>query len=56
MTVPIQDITLRDYFAAQALQALISREKRLSANPMMYAGAAYDFADAMIEARKNDSA
>ena len=56
MTVPIQDINLRDYFAAQALQALISRETRLSQNPMLYTGAAYDFADAMIEARKNDSA
>ena len=48
----ISAITLRDYFAAQALQALISRETRLSPDPMIYTGAAYDFADAMLKARE----
>ena len=48
----ISAITLRDYFAAQAMQALISRETRLSPDPMIYAGAAYDFADAMLKARE----
>ena len=45
-------MTLRDYFAAKAMQALISRETKLSSNPMLYAGAAYDFADAMMKARE----
>jgi hypothetical protein len=48
----ISAITLRDYFAAQAMQALISRETRLSQDPMIYTGAAYDFADAMLKARE----
>ena len=44
-------MTLRDYFAAKAMQALIARETRLSQNPMLYTGASYDFADAMMKAR-----
>ena len=46
-----QGMTLRDYFAAKAMQALIARETRLNDNLMMYAGAAFDVADAMMEAR-----
>ena len=45
-------MTLRDYFAAQAMQALIARETTFSSNLMLYTGAAYDFADAMMEARE----
>lgn len=45
-------MSLRDYFAAKAMQALIARETRLSQNPMLYTGASYDFADAMIKARE----
>ncbi len=52
MTVPIQEITLRDYFAAQAMQALIDNDGLFSQIPTQ----AYAIADAMLEARKNDSA
>jgi hypothetical protein len=45
-------MSLRDYFAAQAMQALIARETTFSSNLMLYTGAAYDFADAMMEARE----
>ena len=45
-------MTLRDYFAAKAMQAFMTRETRFSENLMMYAGAAYDVADAMLEARE----
>ena len=44
-------MTLRDYFAAKAMQAFIARETKLNPNLMMYAGAAYDVADAMLKAR-----
>ena len=46
----ITGMTLRDYFAAKALQGLLSRypiDKR-----KLIADCAYDFADAMLEARK----
>ena len=45
-------MTLRDYFAAKAMQALIARETKLNPDLMMYAGAAYDVADAMLKARE----
>ena len=48
----LQGMTLRDYFAAKAMQALIARETRLNPDPMIYTGAAYDFADAMLKARE----
>ena len=54
MTVPIQDITLRDYFAAQAMQGMFS--EYFSSRKDEIAKAAYLMADAMIEARKNDPA
>ena len=41
-------MTLRDYFAAQAMQALIDNDGLSSEIPTQ----AYDIADAMIEARK----
>jgi threonine dehydratase len=43
-----EGMTLRDYFAAKAMQALLTRETRISEDAMLYAGAAYDVADAMI--------
>jgi hypothetical protein len=46
-----QGMTLRDYFAAKAMQALLS-EPKVTRDLMLYAGAAYDVADAMLEARK----
>ena len=50
--LPMSGMTLRDYFAAKAMQAFLTREEKLSENLMMYAGAAYDVADAMLEARE----
>lgn len=47
-------MTLRDYLAGQAMQALITRETKMIPDPSVYAGAAYDLADAMLEARKQD--
>jgi hypothetical protein len=52
LPIPIDSITLRDFFAASAMQGLIARETRLNPNLSMYAGAAYNISDAMIEARK----
>jgi hypothetical protein len=57
MTVPIQEITLRDYFAAKAMEVSIGDATR----PPAYTYAdkakyAYEMADAMLEARKNDPA
>ena len=48
----VEGMTLRDYFAAKTMQAFITRETRFSENLLMYAGAAYDVADAMLETRK----
>ena len=45
-------MTLRDYFAGKAMQAFLTRETRFSENLLMYAGAAYDVADAMLKARQ----
>jgi hypothetical protein len=45
-------MTLRDYFAAKAMQALLTRETRISEDAMLYAGAAYDVAGAMMKARE----
>jgi hypothetical protein len=42
-------MTLRDYFAALALQALV---KGIEPDPQIFAEWAYEFADAMMEARK----
>lgn len=43
-------MTLRDYFAAKALQGLLSSE--VSASPQKFAKHSYQVADAMLEARK----
>jgi hypothetical protein len=44
-------MTLRDYFAAKAMQAFLTGATNLNPDPMMYADAAYDMADAMLKAR-----
>jgi hypothetical protein len=44
-------MTLRDYFAAKAMQALLS-EPKVERDLMLYAAAAYDVADAMLRARE----
>ena len=54
MTVPIQDINLRDYFATAAMQGMFS--EHFSSRKEEIAKAAYLMADAMLEARKNDPA
>jgi hypothetical protein len=46
-----EGMTLRDYFAAKAMQALLTSETKFSSDLMMYAGAAYDVADAMLQER-----
>lgn len=47
----IEEITLRDFFATFAVQALIS-EPTLQATEKEFAERAYSIADAMLEARK----
>ena len=44
-------MTLRDYFAAKAMQAVLSREDR-KGNSTDYAEIAYQMADAMLAARE----
>jgi hypothetical protein len=45
-------MTLRDYFAAKAMQAIISREdNRFTTTLEFVGGKAYQFADAMMKAR-----
>lgn len=46
-----QGMTLRDYFAAKAMQALVSIPNQ-SGSEKDFAEVAYDMADAMLEARK----
>jgi F0F1-type ATP synthase membrane subunit c/vacuolar-type H+-ATPase subunit K len=48
---PIQDITLRDYFAAAALQGLAAHGNTVAQG---IAKAAYILADAMIKERNRD--
>jgi hypothetical protein len=49
--VPLQDITLHDFFAVFAMQAILSRED-LTGLPKQVAEDAYWMADEMMEARK----
>jgi hypothetical protein len=45
-------MTLRDYFAAKAMQAIIGREdNRFTTTLEFVGGKAYQYADAMIKAR-----
>jgi hypothetical protein len=46
-----EGMTLRDYFAAKAMQALIAREVNFNHDLRMYTEAAYEFADEMLKAR-----
>lgn len=47
-----QGMTLRDYFAAKAMQAFLMRQSSMTAPDEMIAEAAYDTADAMLKARE----
>ena len=51
----ITGMTLRDYFAAQSLKGFIQEEFHRPTYKQV-AEACYKFADAMLEARKNESA
>ena len=53
---PIQDITLRDYFAAAAMQGLLTSEIVGEYSNTHVANIAYMVADAMIEERKSETA
>ena len=49
-------MTLRDYFAATALQGLLARDiKGLWDDPAIVSEIAFDFADAMLRARRADA-
>ena len=45
-------MTLRDYFAAKAMQGIISTNTSFLHNPEQLAGKAFEFADAMLRARE----
>lgn len=46
-------MTLRDYFAAKAMQAIIARaDSRFTTTLEFVGGKAYQYADAMLKARK----
>jgi hypothetical protein len=49
-----KDRNLRDYFAAAALQGILAQplESDWAFSPELCAGSAYEYADAMIQARK----
>ena len=49
--VPFQGMTLRDYFAAKAMQAILSNPE-YGDDDTSLAGAAYYVADAMLKARE----
>jgi len=48
---PNQGMTLRDYFAAKAMQSFATTDRMLWSNERM-AAEAYDVADAMLKARE----
>lgn len=45
------NISLRDYFAAEALQGVLAMSNKLSPH-LLVARIAYEYADAMLEARR----
>lgn len=50
---PEGGMTLRDYFAAKAMQAMLAHpDSSDTAGPEIYADAAYQLADAMLKARE----
>jgi hypothetical protein len=49
----LSGMTLRDYFAAKAMLAMLAHpDSKSTASPQTYAAAAYTMADAMLEQRK----
>jgi hypothetical protein len=55
-TPPIDNITLRDYFAAAAMQGLLTSEIVGDYSNKHVANIAYMVADAMLEERNDDPA
>lgn len=51
-TSPLHGMTLRDYFAAKAMQGMLACPVQLASDQHMTARDAYAVADAMLEARK----
>lgn len=50
---PTQGMSLRDYFAGQALMSMLSTPDKIgSGTPDLAARLSYDFADAMLKARE----
>jgi hypothetical protein len=49
---PVEGMTLRDYFAAKAMQGFVSREASNPKAIYLYAEYAYEMADAMLKARE----
>ena len=47
---PVQGMTLRDYFAAKAMQGFAAMDEEFS-SPEQMASTAYQWADAMLKAR-----
>lgn len=47
-----EGMTLRDYFAAKAMQGIIATNSHFVKDAEALASKAYEFADAMLEARK----
>jgi hypothetical protein len=52
----VDGMTLRDYFAAKALQGLLAGDMALPLSPGQYCESAYKYADAMIAARTQGGA
>lgn len=50
-TIYMPGMTLRDYFAAKAMQSFCIRKDRYPDDPDKHAERAYEMADAMLEAR-----
>ena len=48
----VQGMTLRDYFAAKAMQGIISTNTSFLHNPEQLAKKAFEFADAMLKAKE----
>ena len=48
-------MTLRDYFAAKAMQGFLANPQWNALDPERIAEWSYDQADAMMEARKNET-
>jgi hypothetical protein len=45
-------MTLQDYFAAKAMQAMLAHSNSKTSSPEVYASAAYAMADAMLKERE----